>query len=116
MVTMLKVLVVNDQKTPMAFVVSVLEEIFGHSKDEAQMIALHADLNGDAICGIYRQHAEAQYLVRSATARSRLHGFPLDFLIRPFPFWERAAVWLFGMVMKVVPEYRVSPARELPPS
>ena len=111
---MLKVLVVNDQKTPMSFVVSVLEEFFGQSKDQAQTIALLADLNGDAICGVYRQHAEAQRLVRSATARSRLHGFPLGFLIRPFPFWERVAWWLFGMVMKVVPDYRISPARELP--
>ena len=112
---MLKVLLVNDQKTPMAFVVSVLEEIFGHSEDEARTIALHADLSGDAICGIYRQHAEAQHLVRRATARSRLQGFPLGFLIRPLPFWERAAVWLFKMVMNVVPEYRVSSARKLPP-
>jgi ATP-dependent Clp protease adapter protein ClpS len=79
MVTMPKVLVVNDQKTRMAFVVSVLEEIFGQSKDEAQMIALHAELNGDAICGIYRQHAEAQHFVRKATARSRLHGFSTKF-------------------------------------
>jgi ATP-dependent Clp protease adaptor protein ClpS len=116
MVTMIKVLVVNDQKTSMAFVLSVLEEIFGQSKDEAQMIALHAELNGDAICGIYRQHAEAQHLVRKATARSRLHGFPLSFLIRPSPLWERTAVWVFGMVMKVVPTYHVSFARELPPS
>jgi hypothetical protein len=84
-------------------------------KDEAQRIALLADLNGDAVCGIYRQHAEAQHLVRRATARSRQHGFPLGFSIRHFPFWEQAAVWLFMMVMKVVPEYRISPARELPP-
>jgi ATP-dependent Clp protease adapter protein ClpS len=111
------VLVFKDQKTPIAFVVSVLEEIFGQSKDEAQMIALHAEQNGDAICGIYRQHAEAQHLVQKATARSRLHGFPLSLLIRPFPFWERTAVWVFGMVMKVVPEYSVSFAREMiPPS
>ena len=113
---MLKVLVVNDQKTPMPFVVSVLEDFFGQSKEQAQRIALLADLNGDAICGVYRDDAEAQRLVRGATARSRLHGFPLGFLIRPFPFWERAAVWLFGMVMKVVPEYRISVARELPRS
>jgi ATP-dependent Clp protease adaptor protein ClpS len=94
MVTMLKVLVVNDQMIPMEFVVSVLEEIFGQSKEEAEIIALHAHLNGDAICGIYRQHAEAQNSVRSATARSRQLGFPLGFSIRPFPFWERAAGWL----------------------
>jgi ATP-dependent Clp protease adaptor protein ClpS len=115
MVTMLKVLVVNDQMTPMEFVVSVLEEIFGQSKEEAERTALHAYLNGDAICGIYRQRAEAQNLVRSATARSQQHGFALGFLIRPFPLWERAAGWLFRMVMKVIPDYRVSPARLLPP-
>jgi ATP-dependent Clp protease adaptor protein ClpS len=114
MVTMLKVLLVDDQTTPMEFVVSVLEEIFGQSKEEAERTALHAHLNGDAICGIYRQHAEAQNLVRSATARSRQHGFPLGFLIRPFPLWERAAGWLFRMVMRVVPDCRVSPARLLP--
>jgi ATP-dependent Clp protease adapter protein ClpS len=60
MVTMLKVLVVNDQMIPIEFVVSVLEEIFGQSKEEAERTALHAYVNGDAICGIYRQHAEAQ--------------------------------------------------------
>lgn len=108
---MLKVLVVNDEMTPMKFVVSVLEEIFGQSKEESERTALHAQLNGDAICAIYRQHAEAHNLVRSATARSRQHGFPLGFLIRPFPFWERVAVWLFSMVMKVVHDYRVSPSR-----
>lgn len=112
---MLKVLVFNDQKTPTAFVVSVLEEIFGQSEAEAQMIALHAEQNGDSICGIYRQDAEAEHLVQKATTLSRLHGFPLLFLIRPFPIWERTGVWVFGMVMKVVPEYRVSFAREIPP-
>jgi ATP-dependent Clp protease adapter protein ClpS len=108
---MLKVLVVNDQMTPMEFVVSILEEIFGQSKEEAERTALHAHLNGDAICGIYRRHAEAQNLVRRATARSRQHGFALGFLIRPFSFRERAAGWLFWMVMKVVPDYRASVAR-----
>jgi ATP-dependent Clp protease adapter protein ClpS len=38
----------------------VLEEIFGQSKEEGERAALHAHLNRDAICGIYRQHAEAQ--------------------------------------------------------
>ena len=107
---MLKVVVVNDQMTPIEFVVSVLEEIFGQSKEEAERTGLHAYVSGDAICGIYRQHAEAQNLVR----RSRQHGFALGFLIRPFPFRERAAGRLFGMVIKVEPDYPVSLARSLP--
>ena len=81
---MLKVLVVNDQMTPMEFVVSIFEEIFGQSKEEAERTALHAHLNGDAICGIYRQHAEAQKLMRSATARSRQTRFPIRFFDTSF--------------------------------
>jgi len=36
----------------MEFVVSVLQDIFGYSEDEAKRIALHAHLNGEAACCI----------------------------------------------------------------
>jgi ATP-dependent Clp protease adapter protein ClpS len=52
MAGMIKVLVVNNQVTPMKFVVSVLEQIFGQSKEEAERTALLAQLSGDAVCGI----------------------------------------------------------------
>src|SRR5215470_19430011 len=98
---MLKVLVVNDDLTPTEFVVSVLQDIFGHSKQVAEKTALLAHLNGEAPCGICREHAEANNLVSSATALSRQRGYPLGFVVFPLPFWERVAGYLLRMVMKV---------------
>ena len=102
---MLKVLVLNDRVTPMSFAVLVLQQVFDQSKEEAEITALHAHLNGDALCGIYQQQAEAQAAVEKARELSSKHDYPLDFSIVPIPFRERAAVWIFGMVMKVAPAY-----------
>jgi len=104
---MLKVLVVNDDLTPTQFVVSVLQDIFGHSKQVAEKTALLADLNGKAVCGICRECVEANSLVSSATALSRQHGYPLGFVVLPPPFWERVAGYLLKLVMKVTPGYDV---------
>jgi ATP-dependent Clp protease adaptor protein ClpS len=104
---MLKVLVVNDDFTPTEFVVSVLQDIFGHSKQVAEKTALLAHLNGKAVCGIYREYVEANSLVSSATALSRQRGYPLGFVVLPLPFWERVAGCVFKWVMKVTPGYDV---------
>jgi ATP-dependent Clp protease adapter protein ClpS len=98
---MLKVIVIGDHLTPIEFVASLLQEIFGHSKEVAEKTALLAHLNGEAPCGIFREHAEANNLVSCATALSRQTGYPLGFAILPLPFWERAAGYLLRMVMKV---------------
>ena len=100
---MLKVLVISDHLTPIEFVASPLQEIFGHSKEVAEKTTLLAHLNGEAPWGICREHAEANNLVSNATALSRQHGYPLGFAILPLLFWERAAGYLFRMVMKVTP-------------
>jgi ATP-dependent Clp protease adapter protein ClpS len=100
---MLKVIVISDHLTPIEFVASLLQEIFGHSKEVAEKTALLAHLNGEAPCGICREHAEANNLVSSATALSRQTGYPLGFAILPLPFWERAVGYLLRMVMKVTP-------------
>jgi len=104
---MLKVLVVNDDLTPTEFAVSVLQDIFGHSKQVAEKTALLAHLNGEAVCSICREYVEANRLVSSATALSRQHGYPLGFAVLPLPFWERVAGYLFRLVMKVTPSYEV---------
>jgi ATP-dependent Clp protease adaptor protein ClpS len=103
---MLKVLVVNDDVTPIEFVVSVLQRTFGQSREEAERIAVHAHLNGDAVCGIYQRPTEAHGSVSMATQLSRQDGYPLCFLTRPIPFWERVAAYIFGMVMKITPKCR----------
>ncbi|MCB1783742.1 MAG: ATP-dependent Clp protease adapter ClpS [Alphaproteobacteria bacterium] len=50
---MYKVLLLNDDYTPMEFVVHVLEKIFNKSRQEATDIMLHVHRRGVGVCGIY---------------------------------------------------------------
>jgi ATP-dependent Clp protease adapter protein ClpS len=101
---MINVVVVNDRAaTPMEFVVSVSQDVFGHTEEMGKRVALHAFLNGDAICGVCRNRVEAQALLSRAVARSREHDYPLDFKLVPVPLWQSIAARLFHMVMKLAP-------------
>lgn len=51
--SMYKVLLLNDDYTPMEFVVHVLESIFGKSRQEATDIMLHVHRRGVGICGVF---------------------------------------------------------------
>ncbi len=51
--SMYKVLLLNDDYTPMEFVVHVLESIFAKSRQEATDIMLHVHRRGVGICGIF---------------------------------------------------------------
>jgi ATP-dependent Clp protease adaptor protein ClpS len=48
-----KVLLLNDDYTPMEFVVLVLQQFFGKSVDEATKIMLHVHQKGVGVCGVY---------------------------------------------------------------
>ncbi len=48
-----KVLMLNDDYTPMDFVVHVLEQVFGKNRDEATQIMLHVHQRGVGICGVF---------------------------------------------------------------
>ena len=48
-----RVLILNDDYTPMEFVVEVLERFFNKGRDEATQIMLHVHHNGVGECGIY---------------------------------------------------------------
>ena len=48
-----KVLLLNDDYTPMEFVVDVLERFFRMSREEATQIMLHVHRRGVGICGVY---------------------------------------------------------------
>lgn len=50
---MFKVFLLNDDYTPMDFVVEVLEVIFGKSHQEAITIMLHVHRKGIGLCGVY---------------------------------------------------------------
>ena len=51
--SMYKVLILNDDYTPMEFVVHVLERFFNKNAEEATEIMLHVHRKGVGICGVY---------------------------------------------------------------
>jgi ATP-dependent Clp protease adaptor protein ClpS len=48
-----KVLLLNDDYTPMEFVVLVLERFFGKTREDATRIMLHVHHKGVGVCGVY---------------------------------------------------------------
>lgn len=72
-----KVVVLNDDTTPMDFVVGILTEIFKHTQETAKDITLEIHNNGSGIAGIYSfEIAEAKAV--EATQLARSNGFPLQ--------------------------------------
>ena len=51
--SMYKVLMLNDDYTPMEFVVHVLERFFNKGQEEATKIMLHVHQRGVGICGVF---------------------------------------------------------------
>lgn len=72
-----KVILLNDDSTPMEFVISILMEIFRHTPDSAQEIMLTVHETGSGIAGVYSfEIAEAKAV--EATNQARSNGFPLQ--------------------------------------
>jgi len=51
--SMYKVLMLNDDYTPMEFVVHVLERFFSKGREEATTIMLHVHRRGVGVCGVF---------------------------------------------------------------
>jgi ATP-dependent Clp protease adaptor protein ClpS len=51
--SMYKVLMLNDDYTPMEFVVHILERFFNKNRSEATRIMLHVHRRGVGVCGVY---------------------------------------------------------------
>ena len=72
-----KVIFLNDDQTPMDFVVSLLTEIFKHTEASARDLTVTVHETGAAIVGIYSfEIAEAKAV--EATQLARTNGFPLQ--------------------------------------
>ena len=72
-----KVIFLNDDSTPMEFVVALLVEIFKHSQDSAKDIMLQVHETGSGIAGVYSfEIAEAKAV--EATNLARTNGHPLQ--------------------------------------
>jgi ATP-dependent Clp protease adaptor protein ClpS len=72
-----KVLLLNDDYTPMEFVVHVLERIFNKGREEATRIMLHVHQKGIGICGVYTFEV-AETKVTQVMDFARQHQHPLQ--------------------------------------
>src|SRR6266852_5173515 len=72
-----KVLILNDDYTPMEFVVLVLERFFNKGREEATRIMLHVHQKGVGICGVYTYEI-AETKVAQVMDFSRQHQHPLQ--------------------------------------
>jgi ATP-dependent Clp protease adaptor protein ClpS len=72
-----KVIVLNDDSTPMEFVIFVLIDIFKHTQDTARDIMLQVHETGSGVAGVYSfEIAEAKAV--EATNAARTNGHPLQ--------------------------------------
>lgn len=71
-----KVLLLNDDYTPMEFVILVLERFFNKGRDDATRIMLHVHHKGVGLCGVYTFEV-AETKVTQVMEFSRQHQHPL---------------------------------------
>ena len=75
--SMYKVLMLNDDYTPMEFVVHVLENFFHKNREEATQIMLHVHRRGIGICGVF-PYEVAETKVAQVVDFARRHEHPLQ--------------------------------------
>jgi ATP-dependent Clp protease adaptor protein ClpS len=77
-----KVIFLNDDKTPIEFVMELLMSVFRHTEETAKDITLKVHDEGSAVVGIYSFEIAEQKGVE-ATHLARQAGFPLQIKIDP---------------------------------
>jgi ATP-dependent Clp protease adaptor protein ClpS len=74
-----KVIMLNDDYTPMEFVILVLQEFFRKSQEEATQIMLHVHQRGVGVCGVYTYEvAETKATQVMDLARKNQHPLQLQ--------------------------------------
>jgi ATP-dependent Clp protease adaptor protein ClpS len=72
-----KVLLLNDDYTPMDFVVVVLQKFFGLSRERATQIMLKVHREGIGVCGVYPKDVAATK-VQQVKSYAKQHQHPLQ--------------------------------------
>jgi ATP-dependent Clp protease adaptor protein ClpS len=75
--SMYKVLMLNDDYTPMEFVVHVLEKFFGKNRSDATRIMLHVHQRGVGVCGVFTYEI-AESKVTAVVDYARRNQHPLQ--------------------------------------
>ena len=74
---MYKVLLLNDDYTPMEFVVSTIQKFFSKSREQATQVMLKVHREGVGVCGIYPKDM-ATTKVDLVLEHARAHQHPLQ--------------------------------------
>jgi len=79
---MYQVVMINDDYTPMEFVVVVIQDFFGKDLETATQIMLKIHLDGKAVCGIYSRDVAATKVDQVLEAATKA-GHPLQCVCEP---------------------------------
>lgn len=74
---MYKVLLLNDDYTPMDFVVQILQQFFHKDREQATRIMLQVHTQGHGVCGIYTKDVAATK-VEQVLHFAKVHQHPLQ--------------------------------------
>ena len=81
---MYQVLLINDDFTPMEFVVLILQEFFNKDLNTATSIMYQVHTEGKAVCGVYTRDV-AQTKTYQVMEAARTAGHPLQCVFEPVP-------------------------------
>lgn len=73
---MFQVVLLNDDYTPMEFVVEVLRVFFGMQQERAVQVMLHVHHRGKGVCGVFTREV-AETKVNQVNEYARAHQHPL---------------------------------------
>ncbi len=77
-----RVLMLNDDFTPMEFVIVVLQEFFSKDRETATQIMLKIHLDGKGVCGVYSRDVAATKVDQVLDAANK-SGHPLQCVSEP---------------------------------
>lgn len=81
---MYQVVLLNDDYTPMEFVVHVLQQVFHKTMPEAERIMLKVHHEGRGVCGIYTRDI-ASTRVDTVRQMAQMNQHPLQCVMEPVP-------------------------------